>query len=89
MNVKLKYIIFEIKDGPKFPIIFPEIMVHDQTATRVKMMVARGLELDPDEITPISAGFCYVDMIVCHGESETLGLKSLGEDDEDIIEGCR
>lgn len=70
----MKYIIEEDNNGIQFPIIFPDYLSHG----------------DIDELfeycQPISAGFCEIqnNQIVCYGQSVTLNLKCLNND-EDLI----
>jgi hypothetical protein len=79
-----KYIM--LSDGNSdFPIIFPKIMVHSEvaSATRKILRHTRGNSLEV-----VSAGFVSIKpsdnimgfWFVCHGESETLQLKSRPED---------
>ena len=79
---KMKYIVFRKRYGSRsdleqeIPIIFPDQLTHSVMAE----VISRNPEMRG--ALPISAGFVSsLDMKAeCHGESETLGLKSRPED---------
>jgi hypothetical protein len=60
----MKYIMFQTKDGRKIPIIFPNLMVHSQVASKLN-------DLIPDAEV-ISAGEISLKVYKCYGHSTTL-----------------
>lgn len=84
----MKYVMFEVQDGRSsmkrlVPIIFPDFMVHVDAKQYIRRWLHR--EHDCCTIEPVSAGFIDFlhpkhDGIFCHGESESLQLKSRPED---------
>lgn len=84
----MKYVMFKVeaKNMPErfVPIIFPEGLVHKDVAARVARAVCDGY--NAIRATPVAAGFVQLDAVVCHGESETLGLQSMLLTDGRVIE---
>lgn len=83
----MKYIMYEIyhkgqRERTRVPIIFPNSLTHKVVAetNRAQVLEAYNGSL----VTIISAGEINVDGI-CSGESTTLKLKSLGEEDTNYI----
>jgi hypothetical protein len=76
-----KYIMLEIKEGYRFPIIFPDKLVHKDVANALKLHCPSN-----DWAVPTSAGTIYsLDVKGVGGSSETLKIESLGKYDEDMI----
>lgn len=70
----MKYIMLEGSNGIKYPIIFPDVLVHREMAQLVGqfMMKRNGIFT-----MSISAGFVDLGLdTMVHGESESLGIKS-------------
>jgi len=82
----MKYIIFEIPIGSELkrevPIIFPNSMVHSEVSAGFIPIVAAHKWKKP---LPVSAGEYDPFTGRCSGQSETLGLRSRGREDEQII----
>lgn len=76
----MKYIVFEITQGrslaQRLPIIFPDTLVHKDVVFRLWPSLLQA----GDEVSIVSAGFCDVEVKVCHGGSETLKVGSLPGD---------
>lgn len=78
----MKYVILESEEGMRFPIIFPEQLVHANVATLIAALIDRRIEV---ETSPISAGsFSSGVDFSCHGGSDTLKI-SQSPYDEAII----
>lgn len=72
----MKYIIFETLNGLRVPIIFPDFIDHSDIRNQCPMykpLSAGRIHYNNDETT-----------LICTGESTTLRLKSLPEDEEFI-----
>jgi hypothetical protein len=88
----MKYVVMQVtsKDGQtmRIPFIFPEIVVHQLAAAVFVPLLQEHFK--NSEVKPLSAGFlsCMDIEPECHGESESLGLESLGELDDELIAGC-
>lgn len=85
-----KYVMFEDKHGRKFPVIFPEELVHSDMAEAVMQATRRGEvgagKRDYSCPKPVSAGFIkQLDVVTTYGASETLNLKSHPEDANLIV----
>lgn len=85
----MKYIIFRTKIGDMtldFPIIFPNMLVHERVAQAFKVMARKTHQW---EIEPVSAGEVSIplgtDEVHCYGESTTLKLKAREHDAAIII----
>jgi hypothetical protein len=96
----MKYIVLRVTDHAtkaneedlvrEIPFIFPDNCVHSEVAKYMTNMLRRKR---PDgrmrDIEPVSAGFMHSLSIgekgACHGESETLKLKSRGDQDAALI----
>jgi len=72
----MKYIMYENKDGTKFPVVFSERLVHAHMDLAVPHAARRGNQI----IRPVSAGFVNLETFATYGESESMGLKSKKED---------
>jgi hypothetical protein len=91
----MKYIIIHVTDigsdggrvEREVPMIFPDLLVHKEVADFTMRLLRRE---QPDGrmrvVKPVAAGFLssmaigHPDRQVCHGESESLGLKSRPQD---------
>jgi hypothetical protein len=89
----MKYVVIEVimRSGVEMeiPIIFPDLLVHSEVADMLQLKLSQQFK-DAD-IKPISAGFLSslsIDSGCCHGESESLGLKSRGMKDSALVTGC-
>jgi hypothetical protein len=81
-----KYVIFEGRIGGvtrRFPVIFPDTMVHSDMSEAVRVFAAPA---GWGDLAPVSAGAITLGMVACAGDSETLGLKSGGDQDASLIE---
>ena len=78
----MKYIMFVTEDGQNLPVVFPDALIHAGVARSMErafvMSELRGVK-------PVSAGFCDVEAMSMHGESETLSLDSRGDRDKNIV----
>lgn len=87
----MKYVVIEVKHGDdvrEFPIIFPNILVHSVVAGSVIAGMQRYHDkeatykaVSAGEISSMTLG----ERGACHGESETLKLKSRGDTDAALI----
>lgn len=81
----MKYIVIQTERNGiirEFPIIFPKELVHSEVLNTLLARRVHGLERGHC----VSAGF--IDLHVrpsCHGESESIGIKSRGLEDECLI----
>jgi hypothetical protein len=68
---RAKYVIVKY-DGAECPIVFSSLMHHTHMTARENC---------------VGAGFCHVenDLYKCYGESTSLGIKSRGEQDSDLL----
>lgn len=83
----MKYIVFRSKKFARaFPVIFPDILVHADVADTIEMHMRCHHNTD---IEVVSAGELnlFGQEINCSGHSETLGIKSREETDDDLISG--
>ena len=96
----MKYIILKVTDFAQgktdsdlvreIPFIFPDNCVHSEVAKYMSRMLRMER---PDgrlrDVEPVAAGFIHSLAIgekgACHGESETLKLKSRGDQDAALI----
>lgn len=70
----MKYIILEDFNGRRYPIIFPELMVHSDTAEFVRAQLLKKHQL---RAGVVSAGFIGLGTdLITHGMSESLGVSS-------------
>jgi len=84
----MKYVVMSVRLGElniELPFVFPEVCVHSTMAfgfDRALRQQYRGAL-----VRPVSAGFISSTAIEegCHGDSETLQLKSRGEVDDKLI----
>lgn len=77
-----KYIMLEIQEGYRFPIIFPDKLVHKDVAEALR----RCTPSKKGPAVATSAGTIEIlDVRGVGGSSETLCIESLGVDDENII----
>lgn len=84
----MKYIMLLIERedaNVNVPIIFPDMMNHDNVAESIKHNL--GMNHDIAETKVVSAGFITMNNtgVQCHGKSETLKIKSRGKEDSIII----
>lgn len=81
-----KYVMFEGRIGGvtrRFPIIFPDTMVHSDIRDAVIFVAAPPAW---GELKPVTAGsITLTGEMYCSGDSETLKLKSGGKEDADLI----
>lgn len=90
----MKYIILEMEDGRRLPIIFPDCLIHADIAGAIQMAVdvmdpkkdLRAKQcasmLERASAVPVSAGFIALGTdFVCSGSSETLELASRPQDE--------
>lgn len=85
----MKYIVMKVsKGGDEFemPFIFPNFFVHDHIRQYIEHI---SIKLRMGSVTCVAAGFCnfIMDEINCTGESESIGIKSRGEIDNNLIRG--
>ena len=73
----MKYIMLEDETGKKYPIIFPESLVHLFVSQAIEAGIARKQKL---YLMTVSAGFVGLGDIQVNGESESLSLKSKPSD---------
>ena len=71
--MKTKYIIDEINGF----LIFPEYIQHDMAA---KILTCHGYEILGAGFVDLSGG-----VVTCYGESISLGIKSRGQEDAEIL----
>lgn len=87
---EFKYIILKVKNNKgeekEIPYIFTKDNVHKAMSEYMQMMMHRKPKVV--DVKCVSAGFIYLDTLSCHGESESLQLKSR-EIDSDIIRNYR
>jgi hypothetical protein len=87
MQWRSKYIVIDAAVGGMLPVVFSELMSHADVAAALKHV--GGGEI-------VGAGFCHItnilndrDLIephyVCYGESNSLGVKSRGDDDSRVL----
>lgn len=81
-----KYIMFENKIGDvtiMFPVIFPDKLVHSAVYDHLKSTMPGW---HSGGVAPVSAGKIeHITVLGLGGDSETLGVESLGEEDASII----
>lgn len=88
----MKYVMIEIPahgEAParRVPVIFPESLVHADVAVALERVVKSTLAPKARvTVKATSAGMCRLDNVLCHGESETLQLKSRERADAQVIE---
>ncbi len=86
----MKYIIFR-KGRWEVPVIFPNHFVHEMVARAMKDYTKQEKELlqvsSVPGLIPVAAGdVTFIGGVHCSGWSETLNLKSRGDEDAHIIE---
>lgn len=89
---EFKYIVIRKDDGEhtpqEFPIIFPKYMTHKE----VFDAQARAIQWHSRSpcTSCVGAGFVRLGEVElrCYGESESLKVKSRGEEDTRLIDGC-
>lgn len=84
---EFKYIVLRRKGETlsyDFPIIFPDKLVHADVAKMLIQMMDWN-DRNPGATTVVSAGQINLDNLACFGESETLEIKSRGDDDTILI----
>lgn len=64
------------------PVIFPERMVHAEVA---QYIIHMNRMTEKATVRPDSAGFVSLTDCKCHGESESLGIKSKPERDSAVL----
>ena len=85
----MKYIVIEVitKDIVReLPFIFPEAIVHSQMYKYMQHQMT--MEHDADSVRCVAAGFLSIQAgfgVECHGESESLNIKSREQVDTDLI----
>lgn len=92
----MKYIVCQVQQNKdpflNVPIMFPDMLVHSMVFAQMRAL----LELQyfkvgkKTEVVCISAGFISSTNIsdpdgICHGESESLGVKSRGKEDDRLF----
>jgi hypothetical protein len=86
----MKYVVIQEQIGDdvrEFPIIFPNILVHSVVAASV-IAGLQAFHNKDGKYMPVAAGeISSMDLCAgsCHGSSETLKLKSRGEEDDKLI----
>lgn len=79
----LKYVVVTVEEEPKeFIFVFPSYIDHDKFVEGLGAMRV-GHPWERKFHQAVSAGF--ITNGVCHGHSETLGLKSRGTDDTHLL----
>lgn len=88
----MKYIVLKTEDSDgnyhELPIMFPYVLVHKE----MKECTWRALcESDHRMVEVLGAGFCTTEnnKVKCYGESESLGIKSRGEQDQSAFARCQ
>lgn len=86
----MKYIVISVKFGGmerELPFIFPDAIVHAQMFQYMSHQMT--MRHDANSVTCVAAGFLSSVGVgtagQCHGESESLGIKSRGEEDDKLI----
>lgn len=84
----MKYVMLQLPDGKKIPIIFPEFMVHSLVAK--SMVHCLGMYHKIEGAKAVSAGsfrFTGLDHrpVACFGSSETMKLSADPQDAEVIV----
>lgn len=70
----MKYVMLIDGNDRRYPLVFPENLVHEEMAKETMRHMARVHGL---VVYPISAGFVnFLPTILTHGKSETLGIGS-------------
>jgi len=82
----MKYIIVDTM-GLEVPILFSELLNHSDVARGYKV-VAAGFVSISSSVDTNDSGYSpkYIIEVDCYGESTTLGIKSRGILDDDIID---
>lgn len=91
----MKYVILEVsRDGQpmlEVPFVFPDFLVHKEVADSMRLHICVKHSMDGvvTSVKPVGAGFlASPDFHHCHGESESLKLKSRGKVDDRLISMC-
>ena len=93
----MKYVVYE-NDKGQFAVLVPNLIVHKTTFDMVRH-TDRETDRNGSWHKPIAAGFCQVRAVllypisegridievICFGESESLELKSRGEEDAKLV----
>ncbi len=86
----MKYIIFKVEGEQldrRIPIVFPNFMVHSLVFKYMRHMLRVEHKCHVEAVSAGEiVGFLTSDLS-CGGESETLNLKSRGDEDAEIIKG--
>lgn len=85
----MKYITIKTEEGKELLMIFPEVMVHKEFFTAIQAMkvfrnAGQSWSRPYRSAECISAGFTSIDGY-CGGESESLGVKSRGTADAELL----
>lgn len=67
----MKYIMMETSKGAKFPVLFPDVINHDDMAMAMGRLIARAMNAGS---AAVSAGFVRVDELHVSGRSESLNI---------------
>lgn len=78
----MKYILMESEDGMKIPIIFPNLLVHQDVFIVMRNLLHKSTTI---EVKLKSAGDINLTEFNCSGKSTTLGVNSLETDKKDIF----
>lgn len=97
----MKYIVCQVKRKGEplyeFPFVFPEQLVHAMVFSQMRAMLEHQFfsNKEKTEVVPIAAGFLHSMTFAtgtgaegngfCHGESESLGVKSRGLQDDKLF----
>lgn len=88
----MKYIVLKTEDSNgkfhELPIMFPYVLVHKE----MKECTWRALcESEHRMVEVLGAGFCTTEnnQVKCYGESESLGIKSRGVQDQQAFARCQ
>ncbi len=75
----MKYIILETAEGMRFPVIFPEILVHADVALFMSELTDATIKR---KARPVSAGHIALGTdFTCSGGSDTLDMKARPQDE--------
>lgn len=90
----MKYIVLQVVLGEgntkiikELPIIFPGMLIHEDTARLVKQNLNRKHNINSSRIKIVSAGECnfFGNVPNCGGSSDSLKLESRKEVDDELI----